>query len=130
MISVASLICLIRRMNESVCERSASGSGGLPTTNENSGTMPCAFIRRASSIVRSADAVPPLFMRFSISVDPDSAPQNTIFRPLRRPGRVLVSHQLVDTAERPPGHAERGQSFRDRLRARFGDEEVHVVKLH
>ena len=28
-------------------------------------------------MVRSADAVPPLFIRFSMSVDPDSAPQNT-----------------------------------------------------
>ena len=41
-------------------------------------------MRAASSRVFSADAAPPLFIRSSISVDPDSAPQNTIFSPLVR----------------------------------------------
>ena len=39
-------------------------------------------------MVSSADAVPPLFIRCSMSVDPDSAPQNTIFNPLR----FIASH--------------------------------------
>jgi hypothetical protein len=53
--------------------------------------MPYDFMRRARSSVSSAAAVPPLFMRASVSVDPDSAPQNTILSPLR----FIASQVLV-----------------------------------
>ena len=82
MTSVAGLMVLIWRMKAMVALMSATGSGGLPSTNENSGTMPYSRMRLASSRVRLAVTLPPLFMRLSTSSEPDSAPLNTIFRPL------------------------------------------------
>ena len=78
----------MRRMKSNDRMVSPSGSGGAPSTNENSGTTPKRCIRAASSSVRSGDAAPPLFMAARVTSDDDSAPEKTIFSP----ERAMVSH--------------------------------------
>ena len=87
MISVCGFTRLTLRMNSSVPRTSPSGSGGLPSTNENSGTMPYSRAFSAIASVLSVEAEPPLFMRFNVSSEPDSAPMNTIRNPLSRISR-------------------------------------------
>ncbi len=84
MISVCGLTRFTLRMNSMVPFTSPSGSGGLPMTNENSGTMPYSRAFAAMASVLSVEAEPPLFMRFSVSSEPDSAPMKTIRSPLSR----------------------------------------------
>ncbi len=68
-------------MNSKVRCMSASGSGGLPRTKEHSGTIPYSRIRFTSSSVSRVEACPPLFIRSSVSSEPDSAPMKIIFNP-------------------------------------------------
>ena len=81
----------MRRMNSNVAATSPSGSGGLPSTNENSGTTPNSRMRRASSSVSDADALPPLFMRASAASLAASAPEKSIFSPERTIARHVAS---------------------------------------
>src|SRR5436190_23947768 len=78
--------------------RSPSGSGGVPITNENSGTMPWVRIRLASSIVSADEALPPLFIVFSTSSDPDSAPEKTIFSPESAIDRHVASEYCINVS--------------------------------
>jgi len=82
MISVCGLTCLTLRMKASVLCTSPTGSGGLPSTKENSGTMPCASQRSAQA--RICRVGTGFDIRASTASLPLSAPKNIICRPLRR----------------------------------------------
>ena len=104
MISVAGLIRLIRRMNANVVSTSCIGSGGQPSTNDSSGTMPWRRRRPTSASVSAADALPPLFICSSASSLPDSAPEKTIFRPERAIAAQVVSEYCINMSARPSAH--------------------------
>ncbi len=91
-------------MNSKVVATSPSGSGGLPSTNENSGTMPYARMRRARSSVRWAADLPPLFIVASAASEPDSAPENTIFNPDRAMRPHVASEYCISMSTRPSPH--------------------------
>src|ERR687886_2648929 len=104
MISVYGLTRLTLRMNSSVPRTSPSGSGGLPSTNENSGTIPYSRAFSAMASVLSVDAEPPLFMRLSVSSEPDSAPMNTMRRPLSRMSCQDLSEYRSNVSMRDSPH--------------------------
>ena len=90
-------------------------------------------IRRASSSVSAADDFPPLFICASVASAPDSAPENTIFRPERAIASHVASLYCISVSTRPsapPAQPEAGDALGELRGARLGDEEVHVVHLH
>ncbi len=119
-------------MNASVWSTSFSGSGGLPSTKENSGITPNPRMRTARSRVISGVRVPPLSMRARVSLEPDSAPRNTMRRPLSRIARQVESLNFSRVSMRPSPHQF---SFKGAMRSAIPSaallvgEEVVVVEL-
>ena len=123
---------MIPRTNPSVRAVSSSGSGGLPTMKENSGTIPCLRIRPASSSVFSAGGCRPCPSAGASPPTPTPRPGRPCAarRAHGPPGRLVVPQQRVDPPLAPPGEAQPGDALGDLDAARFGREEVVVVELH
>src|SRR5581483_689748 len=128
MISASGFSRLILRMNRIVSRVSLSGSLGLPTTKENSGTMPNCRMRAASSSVCSAFT--PLFICSSTQSEPDSAPKKIMAEPAGCKVRKVLSEYRNDASLAPPAQPQRNQLFGELGRMPFVQEEVVVVKLH
>ena len=115
MISVCGLICLTLRMNSSVLCDVGLGIGRV-AHHERELRARCrsARIFSAMASVFSVEAVPPLFMRCSVSSEPDSAPMKTIRRPLSRISSQVRSEYLSSVSMRDSPHQP---MFRSRIRS-------------